>query len=44
MVYGPGYIILNPGSISDPRGDEDESYALVFIDNKKINVELMRAV
>ena len=44
MEHGPGYIILNPGSISDPRGDDDESYAIVIIDNAKINVELMRAV
>jgi len=44
LVNGPGYIILNPGSISDPRGDDDESYAIVIIDNAKINVELMRAV
>lgn len=44
MVYGPGYIILNPGSISDPRGGDIESYALVTIANEKIDVELMHAV
>jgi putative phosphoesterase len=44
MEYGPGYILLNPGSISDPRGNTDESYALVVINNSKIDVELMHAV
>lgn len=44
MVYGPGYIILNPGSISEPRGGDDGTYAVVVIDNAKINIELMRAV
>lgn len=44
LVHGPGYIILNPGSISDPRGEDDESYAIVVIDHAKINVELMKAV
>lgn len=42
--YGPGYIILNPGSISEPRGSDDESYAIVIIDNNKIDVELKKAV
>jgi putative phosphoesterase len=44
IFQGPGYTILNPGSISDPRGYDDESYALVLIENSKISVELMRAV
>ncbi len=44
VVYGPRYIILNPGSISDPRGGDDESYAIVKIDNAKIQVDLLRAV
>jgi len=35
---------LNPGSISDPRGEDDESYAIVTIDSFKIDVELMNAV
>lgn len=44
VEYLPGCIILNPGSISDPRGDDDESYAIVTIDNFKIDVRLMKAV
>ena len=44
MEYGPGYILVNPGSISDPRGGDDETYAVVIIDHAKINVELMHAV
>lgn len=44
MEYGPGYIILNPGSISEPLGGDDGTYAVVVIDNAKINIELMRAV
>jgi len=44
VAYGSGYIILNPGSISDPRGENDETYAIVIIDNAKINIELMHAV
>lgn len=44
MEYGPGYIIVNPGSISEPRGNDDESYAIIVIDNANIKVELMHAV
>lgn len=44
LTYGPGHIILNPGSISEPRGNDEESYAIVIIDNEKINVELKKAV
>ncbi len=44
VTHGAGFIILNPGSISDPRGGDEESYAIVIIDNKKIDVELKRAV
>lgn len=44
MESGPGYMIVNPGSISEPRGNDDESYAIIVIDNNRINVELMRAV
>jgi len=36
---GSGYI-LNPGSISDARGGNSESYALIEINNKKINLKL----
>lgn len=39
--YGPGYILLNPGSISEPRGSNKGTYAVVLIDNAKINIELM---
>ncbi len=42
--YGPGYILLNPGSISEPRGSKRGTYAVVLIDKDKINIELMNAV
>jgi uncharacterized protein len=35
------YILLNPGSISDPRGEENESYAIIEIDNDIINAKLL---
>jgi len=44
VTYGPGHIILNPGSISEPRGNDEESYAIVIIDNEKIDVELKKVV
>ncbi|NLY18896.1 MAG: metallophosphoesterase [Clostridiaceae bacterium] len=44
VEHYPGLIILNPGSISDPRGEDDESYAIVSIDNFKIDAKLMNAV
>lgn len=44
IEYLPGCIILNPGSISDPRGEDDESYAIVSINNLKIDIELMHVV
>jgi putative phosphoesterase len=43
VIHENGYMIMNPGSISDPRGGDDESYAIVYIDNGKIDVELMTA-
>lgn len=44
VIHGPGYIILNPGSISEPRDSREKTYAVVIIDKEKINVELKRAV
>ncbi|AGC68332.1 phosphodiesterase, MJ0936 family [Thermoclostridium stercorarium subsp. stercorarium DSM 8532] len=44
VTYGPGYILLNPGSISEPRGNDKKSYAVVTIDNEKIDVEMKNAV
>ena len=35
-----GYAILNPGSISSPRGEQDESYAMVEIKDGQIYVEI----
>ncbi|NLC69255.1 MAG: metallophosphoesterase [Clostridiaceae bacterium] len=36
---GSGYI-LNPGSISDPRGDSIESYAVIEINDGKVELRL----
>ncbi|RCX17499.1 hypothetical protein DFR58_10744 [Anaerobacterium chartisolvens] len=36
-----GYILLNPGSISDPREDSGRSYALVSICCGKIETEIV---
>jgi len=44
VSYGPGHIILNPGSITDPRDGNRESYAIVIINNEKIDVELKKVV
>jgi hypothetical protein len=39
---GSGYI-LNPGSISDPRGNSSESYAIIEINNSKVELKLCYA-
>lgn len=36
-------LILNPGSISDPRGNSKESYAIIEIDDEKISPKLCNA-
>lgn len=43
IVYRQGYIVANPGSISDARGGQDESYAIIEIDGDKITVEIKYA-
>jgi uncharacterized protein len=34
------YYVLNPGSISDPRDDSNESYAIINIDGGKVEPKL----
>lgn len=36
-------LILNPGSISDPRENSNESYAIIEIENEKISPKLCKA-
>lgn len=36
MAEKGNYIIMNPGSISDPRDESNESYAIIEINDKKI--------
>jgi len=35
------YFVLNPGSISDPRDDSTESYAIIEIDDEGVNSRLV---
>lgn len=41
MVKKNEFILLNPGSISDPRDDSSESYAIVQIDEGKIEPNIV---
>lgn len=41
LVKMDGFYILNPGSISDPRGSSRESYAVVEINHSKIIPEIL---
>lgn len=40
IVDRKDYFLVNPGSISDPRDDSDESYAIIEIDEEKIQPKL----
>lgn len=41
VIEGRSYTLLNPGSISDPRDDSDESYAIVEIIEGRITTKLL---
>lgn len=41
IVYGKDYILINPGSTSDPREDSCESYAVIEINKGKLTTKLM---
>jgi uncharacterized protein len=41
MVEKGHYIVLNPGSISDPRDDNSESYAIIEINEETIKPNLI---
>lgn len=41
MEEKENFILLNPGSISDPRDDSGESYAIIEIDDNKIRPRLV---
>lgn len=40
IVEEQGYIFINPGSTSLPRGGSKASYAVVYIDNGKVSAEI----
>ncbi len=41
LIEKDKYILLNPGSISDPRGEQNESYAVLEFTENKIKVDLV---
>ena len=41
IVEGGSYLLVNPGSISDPRDDSDESYAIIEIIDGKIRTQVI---
>lgn len=41
MIHKGSYCLLNPGSISDPRDDSSESYAIIEINDKGVNPRLV---
>lgn len=41
MVQKKDYVLMNPGSISDPRNNSSESYAVIEINNGKLIPKLM---
>jgi len=41
IIEREGYTIVNPGSISDSRDGEGESYAIIDLDDKKIKPEIV---
>jgi len=43
IVKNGSCVILNPGSISDPRGDASESYAIIEINSNKLEPKLCYA-
>ncbi|NSW90860.1 MAG: metallophosphoesterase [Firmicutes bacterium] len=43
IVKNGSCFILNPGSISDPRGDSSESYAIIEINSNKVEPKLCYA-
>jgi putative phosphoesterase len=42
IIEENGYIILNPGSTSEPRGDSNESYGVIEISESKISARICR--
>jgi putative phosphoesterase len=42
IIEGNGYCLVNPGSTSDPRGDSDESYAIIEINGNETDIKLCR--
>ena len=41
MVRKKEYLLVNPGSISDPRDGEGESYLILEIDSKKVKTKIV---
>ena len=44
IVEKEAYFVVNPGSISDPRDNSDESYAKIDIDEEEIKPRLCHAI
>lgn len=42
LIQEKNYILLNPGSLSDPRDDSDESYAMIEIDETIMGSKLLK--
>lgn len=40
LIRKESYCVLNPGSISDPRDDSNESYAIIDIESGKVEPKL----
>lgn len=40
IAYGKGYMLVNPGSISDPRRGTEKTYAVIEINSGKADVKI----
>lgn len=43
LIKREGYFIMNPGSLTDPRDDSNESYAVIELDDIKVDAKLCSA-
>jgi uncharacterized protein len=41
LIEEKGYLLINPGSISEPRSEDNESYAVIEIDEGRIRSRLV---
>jgi len=40
VIHKDNYFVVNPGSISDPRDDSNESYAIIELDDERVEPKL----